>query len=257
MQLDVVMKNTFKTFLIIVLLTGHACSKENVNESTDDQIPVSGSSHFNFVLYDGLTTDITPTIIQKLEENYSRILNDLKVEKMDPVKIQVWNNETEFQNVIKRDLGTTFPGATGYVYGRNDVRVLNRGNAGNTAQTALHEFCHTVSMYVNSSIPNNPRWLWEAAAVYESGEFINPKSIAYMAAGNFPTINELNTDYNSGNQKIYSVGYVLAEYIIQTWGKDKFIDLLRTNGNIQSSLGISGQSFEAGWKDFVTKKYLA
>ncbi len=248
------MKISLKTFQIILLLTLQACSKETAVETTDDQTTINSSSHFSFVLYDGLTNEITKLIVQKLEENYSRILNDLKIEKMDPVKIQIWNNETEFQNVIKRDLGTNFWGATGYVYGRSDVRILNRGNA---AQIALHEFCHTVSIYLNSSIGNNPRWLWEATAIYESGEFVNPKTLEYITAGNFPTINELNTDYNSGNQKIYSVGYVLAEYIIQTWGKDKFVDLIRTNGNIQSSIGITVQSFETGWKDFVTKKYLA
>ena len=247
------MKKNWNLILLILLINIAACTKETVNSPQDESIPETTPTNFTFVLYDGLTKDITAPILQKLEDNYARVLGDLKVEKMDPVKIQIWNNETEFQNVIKRDLGTNFWGATGYVYSKNDVRVLNRGS---TAQIALHEFCHAVSIYVNSRIGNNPRWLWEAVAIYESGELVNPKSVSYLAAGNFPTLNELNTDYNSGNQKIYSVGYTLSEYIIQNWGKDKYVDLIRSNGDVQSSLGVSVQQFEAGWKDFVTKKYL-
>jgi len=243
------MKKGLKLILSIIIINTTACSKESVNDTTS----VSTSRNFTFVLYDGLTQDITAPILKKLEDNYARVLADLKVEKMDPVKIQIWNSEAEFQNIIKKDLGTNFWGATGYVYGKNDVRVLNRGSA---AQIALHEFCHAVSMYVNNRIGNNPRWLWEAVAIYESGELVNPKSVSYLAAGNFPTLNELNTDYNSSNHKIYSVGYVLSEYIITTWGKDKYVDLIKTNGDVQSSLGVSVQQFEIGWKDFVTKKYL-
>ena len=243
------MKISLKHFISLLLICASSCSQETVTGPES----VQASSHFSFVLYDGLTQDITVPILKKLEDNYPRILADLKVEMMDPVKIQIWNNETEFQNVIKRDLGTNFWGATGYVYGRNDVRVLNRGSA---AQIALHEFSHTVSMYVNSRIANNPRWLWEAVAIYEAGELVNPKTLSYLVAGNFPTINELNTDFNSGNQKIYSVGYTLSEFIIQNYGKDKYVDLIKTNGNIASSLGISVLQFESRWKEFVTKKYL-
>jgi hypothetical protein len=238
--------NRWKIILSILLLSTASCSKESISETKP-------SDHFSFVLFNGLTQELATTVRQKLEDNYSRILTDLKVEKMDPVKIQIWNDETDFQNDIKRDLGTNFWGATGYVYSKNDVRVLNRGNP---AQTALHEFCHAVSIYVNSRIGNNPRWLWEAVAIYESGEFINPKTLSYLVTGNFPTITELNTDFNTSNKNIYSVGYILSEYIIQTWGKEKYIDLVKANGDIQSTLGVSVQQFESGWKEFVTKKYL-
>jgi hypothetical protein len=236
------------SFLLIFI---NACAEENTVDIKSD--PISTSNHFSFVLYDGLSGDITRPILKKLEDNYARILEDLKVEKMDPVKVEIWNDETQFQNVMKRDLGTNFLGATGYVYGKNNVRILNRGNA---AMIALHEFSHTVSLYVNNKIGNNPRWLWEAIALYETGDFVNPKSVSYLVAGNFPTLNELNTDYNQGNQKIYQVGYLISEYIIYSWGRDKYVQLIKKNGDIQSALEISVEEFEAVWKNFVINKYL-
>ena len=77
-----------------------------------------------------------------------------------------------------------------------------------------------------------------------------------MVSGNYPTLEVLNTDYNSGNRSIYSVGYILLEYIIETWGMDQVINLIQTNGNIPLSLGITAEEFESGWYQFIETKYL-
>ena len=111
-------------------------------------------------------------------------------------------------------------------------------------------------MNVNRQFGNNPRWFWEAVAIYESGEFNDPKNISYLADGNFPTIAELTADFNTGARKIYEVGYLLSEYIIETWGKESYTQMIKNNADIQLVLGINAAQFENGWKDFVTRKYL-
>ena len=88
-------------------------------------------------------------------------------------------------------------------------------------------------------------------------EFNNPKNISYLAAGNYPTIAELNSNFNTGNYKIYEVGYLLSEYIIETWSKISYVNMIKQNANIESVLGITTQQFEAGWKNFVMTKYFA
>jgi hypothetical protein len=110
-------------------------------------------------------------------------------------------------------------------------------------------------MQINSTIPNNPRWLWEAVALYENDEFVNPRSLPYMVSGNYPTLDELNSDYNSGNQQIYSVGYVLLEYIVETWGMDEVIELIKSNGHISLVLGRTESEFEYGWYQYVEQTY--
>ena len=77
-----------------------------------------------------------------------------------------------------------------------------------------------------------------------------------MVSGDYPTLSELNTDYNSSNHYIYSVGYVVLEYIIDTWGMDTVIALINNNGNVSVSLGLTTQEFESGWYQFVEEKYL-
>ena len=122
--------------------------------------------------------------------------------------------------------------------------------------TAVHEFAHLVTMQVNSTISNNPRWLWEAVALYENNEFVDPKLLSYMVSGNYPTLAELNTDYNVSNHSIYDVGYVLLEYVVLTWGMNTVIELIKNNGNLSNSLGMTTQEFESGWYQFVEEKYL-
>lgn len=246
------MKTNLLIFLIALI---NVSCKENAPTviAPENNAPVL-SEHFAFELYDGLANTVAAPVLNKLNENYSRILSDLELTSLPKVNVQIWNDETHFQNDMKRDLGVNYWGSTGYVYNLTTVRVLNRHNL---PQTVLHEFAHIVSLHVNNRFGNNPRWLWEAVALYEAGDFVHPRNISYLAAGSFPTLEELNTDFNQGNQKIYAVGYLLAEYIVNTWGKSKFVQLIKTNANIATTLGFTTGQFETGWKEFVTGKYLA
>lgn len=245
---------TAKTFFMILLLFLNTSCKEDATGPVPDTITPVESEHFSFVLYDGLSASTSAPILEKLNTNYDRILDDLSVPSIPKVKIEIWSDETHFQNDMKRDIGTNYWGSTGYIYNKTTLRILRRGD--NLPQTALHEFAHIVSLHVNSGFGNNPRWLWEAVATYESGEFVHPRNISYLAAGNFPTLEELNTDYNSGNQKIYAVGYLLSEYIIETWGKENYVRMIKFNANLGTVLNVTTLQFESGWKEFVTGKYL-
>jgi hypothetical protein len=238
----------FHLLLVTALIS---CAKDA--ETNDDNPIVIEESHFSFVLHDGLTQSIINPINEKLNDNYSRVLNDLKISSMNKVSVKIWNNESNFLDNMEQAIGQRYQGASGWVYSSTDIRILYRGNY--TSQIALHEFCHAVSLVVNNTIGNNPRWLWEAVAIYEAGEFVNPTTISYLVSGNFPTLAELNSDFNSGGNKIYSVGYLLSEFIITNWDKSNFINLIKENGNIEQTLGISTQQFEEGWKEFVINKY--
>jgi len=236
--------------LSILLLMNFACKKESISDEPTNII----GEHFTYRLYDGLSENIILEIQTKLDDNYSRVLNDLGLSSMSNVIVRIWDDESNFLDDMESELGVRYTGSAGWVRGANDIRLLYRGNG--TAQNALHEFCHCVSMIVNPQIPNNPRWLWEAIAIYESGEFVNPQSMSSLVNGNFPTLEELNSDFNNGNHSIYQVGYLLAEFIIENWGRDRFVALIRSNGNLEQTLEVTVIEFEEGWKNFVTTKYL-
>lgn len=241
----------FKFVLVIIFALPLiiSCSKStDSNESLD-----LDNERFTYIFYDGLESKNISEISKNLESHYNRIITDLKVQEMPKVTVKIWANYNNFLNAMETDLGTRYTGATGYVFGMTELRIFYNSNVANAA---VHEFAHLVSMQVNSKIPNNPRWLWEAVALYENNEFVDPKSLPYMVSGDYPTLAELNTGYNSGNQFIYSVGYVLLEYVVKTWGMETVIGLIKNNGNISGLLGITVQEFESGWYQFVKVKYL-
>jgi hypothetical protein len=235
-------------FVIILLCAFfHTCS-----ESTQPEYNLN-DDQFDFILYDGLTTSQVINVKNALENNYNRIAGDLKVTNMPKVTVKIWSDYNNFMKAMEDDIGIRYLGATGYVYGMHELRIFYNGQV---AVAAVHEFAHLVSMQVNSSIANNPRWLWEAVALYENNEFVDPRTLSYMVNGDYPTLEELNADYNSGNNYIYSVGYILIEYVVNTWGTDNVISLIENNGNIPGLLAITVQEFEYGWYEFVKQKYI-
>lgn len=102
------------------------------------------------------------------------------------------------------------------------------------ARNAVHELCHSVSLYVNPSFANNPRWLWESVALYENGD----------------------ADVTTGRQ-VYEVGYLIGEFVVARGGLPALRDLIRTPGDTAAVLGLSPAQFEAAWYAYVRERYLS
>jgi hypothetical protein len=163
-------------------------------------------------------------------------------------------------------LGERFEGSAGFVWWtrENDPEILSmyderyEGRRQHTA-SLLHEFTHLASTAINSSISNNPRWLWESIALYETGEARgNLPRIEYLIAGDYPTIAELNVGFNEANEarNIYQFGYVIGAYIVSEWGIDGLISLIKSNGDIPGTLGVSSSEFDSAWHSFMEEEYL-
>ncbi len=118
---------------------------------------------------------------------------------------------------------------------------------------AVHEFAHNVTLHLSPAAWSGPVWLWEAVATYESGQLVPPRSVPWLAAGTFPTLAQLND--RSGPYSIYQVGYVLGEFVVQTWGTDGLRRLVLARGDTFSGLGLSTADFEREWRTFVLSRY--
>ena len=242
-------KSCLYSLLSIALLIS---SCEN-NSTSNQNNGILDTDHFAFVLYDGLSESQFENVLIALEHNYQRILTDLEVSNIERITVKIWNDYDHFLDDMENDIGTRYTGATGYIMGTSEIRMYNTGNM---SLTAVHEFAHVVSLYVNPTISNNPRWLWEAIAEYESQDFTDPSTLPYLESEGFPTLDELSTDYNSSNHYIYDLGYVLLQYIIVNWDHETMIRLIEQNGNIINVLGISVQEFEYGWYAWIEQTYL-
>lgn len=237
----------YSSIIILLALLSLSCSnKQNVNQ-------IINGENFKYVLFDNLTDWVIPDISDSLEDNYLRILKDLQIKRLPMININIWFNEDNFLDVQEKRIGERYPGSTGYI-SNNEIFILYTGIS--TAETALHEFVHIVSLQINPDFDNNPRWLWEAIAIYESNcPKLEPSKFSDITVENYPTLSELNSDFNS-NQSVYIFGYTLTEFIIYKWDIKHLNDLIRANGDIESVLMVSDQEFEYEWFSYINDKYL-
>ena len=158
------------------------------------------------------------------------------------------------------ELAKAFPGtpewAVGHAISASEIHMISPNDPTQDYQTMIrntkHEFAHCVSMKINSFIGNNPRWLWEAVALYEANLPWDPKMLSYMVDQQPPSLSELN---ELSNLKIYEVGYFIAQFITETFGSDALNSLIRNNGNIKETLKMEEKEFTENWFAFVKNKY--
>ena len=99
------------SFLTVFIL---GCSKNNLNDPSSIIRDAENTGHFEFVLYDNLTESVIPDISKKLEDNYSRVLDDLEVSTVPKITVKIWNDETNYLNAQQKDLGIKYPGSQVY-----------------------------------------------------------------------------------------------------------------------------------------------
>ena len=116
----------------------------------------------------------------------------------------------------------------------------------------IHEFAHCVSLYINKTIVNKPRWLWESIAIYEAKQTSDPHQLSYLVNQKPPKLSELNV---MAKPYVYEVGYFIAEYLVEIKGNDVLNTLIKNNGNIQQTLNTDDEEFIKQWFAFVKKKY--
>jgi hypothetical protein len=205
----------------------------------------------HFRIHAGLTPEATlRAAADRLEAEFARVTSDLGVSGLAPVTVKVWQDEPSFTAELTRFLGVRYS-AAGYVTGRDEIRVLAVPQLNSNV---VHELAHAASLYVNPTFGNNPRWLWEAVALFENGELIDPRRLDYLVRGNVPTLQQLNVDPNAGRQ-VYDVGYLLGEFVVTRFGRPALIRLIQTNADLQGVLGLSAAEFEAAWFAFVRERY--
>lgn len=247
------MKNPLTFFLLMFF----ACSEiPHTKVSITEPITYPyNTAHYSFY-YTSYDSSIIKAAGDSLEKHYLRIVNDLGSDTLPVVKIFIYTNYEDLAAAVAHVVPDLPPWAKGLAISESEIHILSPNLSGPEFNSMLsilvHEFAHCVSYHIRPNIANNPRWLWESAAVYESGQFTNPLNIPYLVSHDPPSLAQLNS-FN--NTMIYETGYLIAEYIILNWDRTHFINMIMTNGNIQQVLGISPEDFEKGWFEFVVKKY--
>lgn len=196
----------------------------------------------------GVPVETMDSVKNILNKYTPQVLDKYKVDNMPPVTVKIWQNRTDFEAAYGEDAEYV----QGYVVQDLwEVRFFN--GLPDLGFGVLHEFTHLVTLAVNPTFNNNPRWLWEATAIYESKrppvpEISDLKCITNSSA---PTLSSLSEHpFN-----IYRVGFFLVDFIETTWGQDTLTVLVKFNGDTQRVLGISEHDFEQRWLIFLNNNY--
>lgn len=241
--------------IFTLLLSALLCGNLTVFGAVTDTNKVFTTTHFE-IFYTDLDGSTIREIADSLEGNYSRIVNNLQAENLQLVQVHFYSNISDLQ-LAMIDIEPNLPSwAIGLATDMSHIYMLSPNHPDFNyywmIENVIHEFAHCVSYAVNPDIANNPRWLWEAVAIYESNQLRNPKNIPYLVDQQPPSLAELNKFTNT---YIYEVGYLIAEFIVETRGMDALIELINNHGDLDQTLSVSEEEFTAQWFLHVKQKY--
>ncbi|HTE27040.1 gluzincin family metallopeptidase [Flavitalea sp.] len=212
---------------------------------------VYSTRHFK-IAYTALDDTNIKEIADSLEAGYPKITSQLQSGDLPIVNVHFYENITALKKVFP-----DFPDwAVGQATGISQIHMISPNNPKQDYHTMIrntkHEFAHCVSLKINSTIANNPRWLWESVALYEANFPWDPRMLSYLVSQNPPSIKELN---ELGDPRLYEVGYFISEFIVESHGVLTLKSLIENNGNLKDTLNMDDETFTKQWFAFVKKKY--
>jgi hypothetical protein len=76
--------------------------------------------------------------------------------------------------------------------------------------------------------------------------------LPYLRSHQLPSLSELNRIENTA---IYEVGGLIGEFIIETWGRDALLTLVRAGGALETTLGVDETRFASRWLEYLQASY--
>jgi hypothetical protein len=213
----------------------------------------SANFSFRYTTIDAATVAQTAA---RVEAERVRILQDLGVASMGRVTVTLYPDQASLRAGVAPIVGTIPAFATGLVTGPYDVHIVSPnaqpGSYDIGVVHIVHEFAHGVTLVANPGFANNPRWLWEAVALHEAGQLVDPRGLAYMTSLQPPALAEMNS---FSDLRIYDVGALIGAFIVDTWGRVALPRLVAANGNVAAVLGVDEATFVDRFLVYARSRY--
>ena len=197
--------------------------------------------------------------VETLEKEYDRILKflDVKEKNMPSVKVYMYDKYEPLRQVTLRDAnfdGDVMEAFQGIAVGNDTFYFTLKNKNGSPTDAGplvLHEFIHIVT-YALAGEGAPAGWLWDGTAMYLSGQGRSDKShYRNLLQEGLPKLYELN---DVSSHHIYTYGHSLVEFIIETYGREKLVELLKESGDLKKVLNISENELRDEWTEFMKVK---
>lgn len=237
--------------MIILCLSLFGCSEDPKTIKLRQE-----SDHFNF--YSNKTDkESLDDLEESLESNYERISKDLQVTLDKKIKVTIYPNISEFHKAIgMMAAGDWVAGATI----KNEIFMVSPLNPGSMhtyeslMKVIVHEYTHVL---VGNIKYRTDVYLDEGIAEVESNRIDNDakyylKEVA--KADKLPSIDEMKNNYGKlENPYVISGGF--AEFIVNNYGYDKIIDLIKSPDDIENIIGSTKEEIIAKWNEYILSSY--
>jgi hypothetical protein len=214
------------------------------------------SPHFSF-RYPALDAPTIAMTIQYLERERARVVDRYKIRDMPRVRVTFHTDHASLESAARDVAGGVPAWAFGVVTRPDEIHCMSPnlpewGPYRRRLKDIVHEFVHAMTLHMNPEFANNPRWLWEAVALYEANQNVDLTVPPYLTQGSPPTLAELS---RLADTRIYEVGYSIGEFIVKRWSHAKLRELVAESGDTERVLGVTLAQFESDWLAFVRKSY--
>ena len=217
------------------------------------------SDHF-LIQYSDKDTGIVEGISSTLEEHYNELISDFGLVSLPQTIVRIYPDKDTYNNAVLTPDAPLWQ--MGRVWDSNEIRMLSplmaeqlTGEKLEINEIVLHEFVHSIHLNLVKDGTRVPGWLWEGLALYKGccRWVENPFELDHLKKGKYPSLKKIEKDRTS--QLKYDLGYYLVEYIDQKWGWNKVLELIDSNGNLETTLKVSIKGFEKGFYRWMERKY--
>lgn len=189
-----------------------------------------------------------------LEKDYSRITADLACSPPNRTEVRVYPDIDTFHRAVGS------PDAPDWAIAcvkSGKIHMVTPGNPGpvhnytSVVNSVNHEFTHIVERGLNPG--HLPTWLNEGVALYEgknAGDYYQTIS-EDIAANRVPSLEALGTRESFSANKGEEWSAAMVEFIVDRFGREKLVQLIRNPENTMEALGLSQEELYTRWISYV------
>lgn len=254
-----------KTRLVVLNVLSIVCFvfltiPEVVGQNNDSLNFVKESQHYSFYST-RFDLKVIDSLANTLESHYTRITNHLGVQINKKIKVKVFPSVKDYHAAIN------FPDAPDWVVGSvyaDGIMMVSPMNPGSVhtyeslMQVIVHEFVHLAVYYARGEkwMIGSPRWLNEGYACYEAGQIDDnirnyiESSLSEKAPPTWTQL-ESSSELEFGNMGGYGFSMLIVEFLIDTYGIDKMVLLIKEPEKIETIYGLSKDVLEKQWIQYL------